>query len=195
MSAVTLKYCQTNLRFLRSIAGMQLKYAEKEIDGQKFRCLVPSMAFSVFSIEAVTNHYGVQLYSKRCFKKFKGKTFYEQVETLLDKLSIPHDVKEEILPNIREMIDFRNMLVHMKTQVTSIESPLPANSSTKQLMYVHEIPDNKFSVLELCTRENAQKYLDTYDRFEMIVFIATNNRNENFSYYGEPIKIIEKETS
>jgi hypothetical protein len=190
MSVVTLKYCQTDLTFLRSIAGMQLKYAEKELDGQKFRCLVPSMAFSIFSIEAVINHYGAQLHTKRLFKKFKGKTFYDQVEALLDKLSTPNDIKEEVLPSIRGMINFRNMLVHMKTQITSIDSNLPPQASTKQLMYNLGTPDNEYSVLELCTFENAKKYLDTYDNFYRIVFIGANRLGIDLSYLGEPIKIL-----
>lgn len=151
------------------------------------------MAFSIFSIEAVTNHYGAQLHSKRLFKKFKGKTFYDQVEVLLDKLSTFDDIKEQVLPSIREMINFRNMLVHMKTQITLIDSNLPPQASTKQLMYNHGTPDNEYSVLELCTFENAKKYLDTYDNFYRIVFIEANRLGIVLSYLGELIKILKDE--
>ncbi|MDD8058325.1 hypothetical protein [Shewanella metallivivens] len=63
---------------LQSIAANQLRMAEEEQAGHKFRWIIPSMIFSVFSVEAMANVYGSQLF-KNQWKNFESTSIIGKI--------------------------------------------------------------------------------------------------------------------
>lgn len=113
------KYTRTiyEHNFLESIAINQLENAKSEKEGYRFRWIIPSMAFSVFRVEALCNIYGSQLFQH--WKHFESMSLIGKVTMISEFLEIKVDFSEEPWQSLATMVKFRNTLVHAKPRKAS----------------------------------------------------------------------------
>ncbi|MCP4971910.1 MAG: hypothetical protein GY932_15125, partial [Arcobacter sp.] len=139
-----------NDQYLISIVINLLNMAKETPDGHKFKFLIPSMSFSAFTIEAMCNTYGSQLF-KDLFQ-FKSTSFIGKIIMISDKLGIDTDFSKEPWQTINKIKNFRNRLVHAKPETSSktfkINDNFPINA-----LYV---PRSEKDILSMATIENAE---------------------------------------
>lgn len=117
---------------LKSIAANQLRMAKEERVGHKFRWIIPSMIFSVFSIEALANVYGSQIFRNQ-WKNFESTSIIGKIILVSKELGIDVDFSAQPWQTIQEMIKFRNWLAHVKPHKTTATYEVPFDTPNEQL--------------------------------------------------------------
>ena len=147
---------------LASIAINQLKQAKLEQDGYKFRWLIPSMAFSVFRIEALCNIYGRNLFPH--WDHFESTSFIGKISMISDFLKLKIDFSEEPWQTLNKMKSFRNALAHAKPQTLSEIHEVPEDLPEGFL----PLPKQKKTILSYSSIENAERFDEVADELELL---------------------------
>ena len=148
---------------LQSIAANQLKMAEEEQAGHKFRWIIPSMIFSVFSVEAMANVYGSQLFNNQ-WKNFESTSIIGKIILVSKELGIDTDFSAQPWQTIQEMIKFRNWLAHAKPHKTTETHEVPYDTPNEQLPRL--FPDMKITTYS--DFESANRYADAVRQLELM---------------------------
>lgn len=148
--------------YLASIAKNQLNQAKNEQDGHKFRWIVPSMAFSVFRVEALCNIYGSHLFPH--WDHFESTSFIGKIAMISDFLKIKVDFSTQPWQTINKMKNFRNALAHAKPQRAS-ETHEVAEDFPERLL---PFPEEKKTILSYSSVENAELFDKVATELEML---------------------------
>lgn len=166
---------------LSSVALNQIEQAKLEQAGHKFRWILPSMAFSTFSVEALCNLYGQELFKKH-WKHFESSSFLGKVIMISEFLEIEVDFSKEPWQTINEMKDFRNELVHAKpSKSTEIYENIPAERPNSFLL----LPKTK-SIADKISIKKAEKFVNVYSELQMLWIHATDRKHDRII---SPMKI------
>ncbi|MBS0423214.1 MAG: hypothetical protein JSR71_02015 [Proteobacteria bacterium] len=147
---------------LASIAINQLEQARIEQTGHKFRWLIPSMAFSVFRVEALCNVYGNKLFPH--WDHFESTSFIGKIAMISEFLKIKVDFSAEPWQTLNRMKSFRNALVHAKPQ-TATEVYEVAEDFPERLL---PSPKSKKTISSYSSIENAERFDEVADDLEML---------------------------
>lgn len=147
---------------LKSISMNQLNQAGLEMDGYRFRWVLPAMAFSVFRVEALCNIYGSQLFPH--WTHFESTSFIGKITMISDFLNIEVDFSKEPWQTVNKMKTFRNNLVHAKPDVVSCISEIPSHLPEK----IAQIPESKKSIASYSSIEEAERFDKVADQLEML---------------------------
>ncbi|MHC8378385.1 hypothetical protein ACYZT3_20990 [Pseudomonas sp. MDT1-16] len=148
--------------YLGSIALNQLTQAKKEQDGHRFRWIVPSMAFSVFRIEALCNIYGRQLFPH--WDHFESTTFIGKITMISEFLGLTVDFAKEPWQTLNRMKTFRNALAHAKPQKVSKEHEVDEGYYERLL----PVPESNKTILSHSSIENAEAFVEVVTELEML---------------------------
>ena len=105
-----------NDEYLANIAICLLKEIESVREGQKFRKIIPSMAFSCFALESKLNSCGKTIFKGTELKKFMNSQIQGETDWLLSRIEAD-TTNPDVAKNrekITEMISFRNAVTHSK---------------------------------------------------------------------------------
>lgn len=145
---------------LKSIAANQLRMAKEEQAGHKFRWVIPSMIFSVFSVEAMANVYGSQIFNNH-WKNFESTSIIGKIILVSKELGIDVDFSAQPWQTIQEMIKFRNWLAHVKPHKTSVTHEVPHDTPNEQLPRL--LPDMQITAYsDLDSAERVSVHFRTY---------------------------------
>ncbi|MGT4673620.1 hypothetical protein ACO2CR_06435 [Aeromonas caviae] len=147
---------------LQSIAINQLHQAKKEIDGHKFRWIIPSMIFSVFSLEAMCNVYGSQIFDGQ-WRNFESTSIIGKVILVSKQLGDEPDFSAQPWQTIQEMVKFRNWLAHAKPHITSRIDEVPLDTKNEDLAPLY--PELKLSSYSEIA--NAERYRDAIAELQL----------------------------
>ena len=148
--------------YLASIAINQLEQAKAELDGHKFRWIIPSMAFSVFRVEALCNVYGRKLFPH--WDHFESTSFIGKIAMISEFLKINIDFSMEPWQTLNKMKSFRNTLAHAKPQKAVEVHEVPEDYPEKRLPY----PTSNKTILSYSSIKNAEQFDDVADELEML---------------------------
>lgn len=148
--------------YLASIAINQLDQAKKELDGHRFRWIVPSMAFSVFRVEALCNIYGSHIFPH--WEHFESSSFIGKIAMISEFLKLKVDFSAEPWQTINRMKNFRNALAHEKPQKVSATHEVPEDFREELLPF----PEEKRTILSYSTIENAESFKAVVTELEML---------------------------
>ena len=166
---------------LQSIAANQLRMAEEEQAGHKFRWIIPSMIFSVFSVEAMANVYGSQLF-KNQWKNFESTSIIGKIILVSNELGIDADFSAQPWQTIQEMIKFRNWLAHAKPHKTTATHEVPYDTPNEQLPRL--FPDMKITTYS--DFESANRYADAVRQLELRWTHGAMTKNIDIDLVGMP---------
>ena len=138
--------------YLGSIALNQLEQAKTEEDGHRFRWIIPSMAFSVFRVEALCNIYGGQLFPH--WTHFESMSFIGKIAMISEFLSIEVNFSAEPWQTLDKMKRFRNDLAHAKPQKVSEIHEVPESFPENLVPF----PQDRKTILSYSTIENAERF-------------------------------------
>jgi hypothetical protein len=148
--------------YLGSIALNQLKQAKAEEDGHRFRWIIPSMAFSVFRVEALCNIYGGQLFPH--WTHFESTSFIGKIAMISEFLNIEVDFSAEPWQTLSKMKCFRNALAHAKPQKVAEVHEVPENRSERLVPF----PQEKKTIMSYSSIENAERFEEVATELEMM---------------------------
>jgi hypothetical protein len=148
-------------RYLGAIAANQLARAKEEQDGHRFRWLVPSMAFSVFQVEAICNVYGRKLFPH--WEHFESTSFIGKITMISEFLKIEVDFTAEPWKTLNTMKSFRNALAHAKPQKVSVVHTVTENYPNRLL----RTPGSNKTILSYSSIENAERFEEVASDLEM----------------------------
>lgn len=166
--------------FLSSIAINQLSRAKEEEDGHKFRWLIPSMAFSVFRVEALCNIYGSQLFPH--WDHFESTSFIGKIAMISEFLKIEVDFSKQPWQDLDKMKIFRNTLAHAKPQSVSEVHEIPEGVSEK----LAPLPTGKRTIMSYSSVKNAERFEEVASELELMWIGATMNLGINIDTVGVP---------
>lgn len=149
-------------RYLGSIALNQLEQAKKEQDGHRFRWIVPSMAFSVFRIEALCNIYGRQLFPH--WDHFESTTFIGKITMISEFLGLTVDFSKEPWQTLNKMKTFRNALAHAKPQKVSKVHEVDEGYIERLL----QPPESNKTILSYSSIETAEAFDEVVTELEVL---------------------------
>jgi hypothetical protein len=165
---------------LSSIASNQLERAKAEDIGHKFRWIVPSMAFTVFKVEALCNIYGNQIFPH--WQHFESTSFLGKIVMISEFLQIKVDFSAQPWQDINAMKNFRNILAHAKPKnvhrTTEIGLELPDKLAP--------LPEHKDSILSYSSIENAERFEKAATELELMWIHATNKLGIQVDTVGRP---------
>lgn len=147
---------------LASIAMNQLNQAKLEQDGHKFRWLIPSMAFSVFRIEALCNIYGRRLFPH--WDHFESTSFIGKISMISEFVKLEVDFSREPWQTLNKMKSFRNALAHAKPYTSSEEHEVAEDFPERLLPF----PKPKKTILSYSSIENAERFDEVADELEAL---------------------------
>lgn len=148
--------------YLASIAINQLNNAKKEQDGHKFRWIIPSMAFSVFRVEALCNIYGSHLFPH--WDHFESTSFIGKIAMISEFLKVKVDFSIEPWQTLNKMKSFRNTLAHAKPQKATATHEVPEDYPERLLPF----PEEKKTILSYSSIKNSERFDEVADELEMI---------------------------
>lgn len=157
----------SDMLMLKSIASNQLKFAKMQSEGHQFRGILPSMVFSVFSVEAICNLYGGQLFNH--WDHFETSSFIGKIILISDFLDIDVDFSKEPWQTIELMKKFRNTIAHSK--IHDIEK---LKKSRETFPYTDYIP--KQSSQQYSTISNAEKFINVSDELDGMFMWSSKNK-------------------
>lgn len=148
--------------YLASIAMNQLTQAKSEEDGHRFRWIIPSMAFSVFRIEALCNIYGRKLFPH--WDHFESTSFIGKITMISDFLKLKVDFSREPWQTLNTMKTFRNTLAHAKPQSASEVHNVPEDYPEKLLPF----PKSNRTIMSYSSIKNAERFDQVADELESL---------------------------
>jgi hypothetical protein len=166
---------------LQSIASNQLRMAEEEQPGHKFRWIIPSMIFSVFSVEALANVYGSQIFTNQ-WKNFESTSIIGKIILVSKELGVDADFSAQPWQTIQEMITFRNWLAHAKPHKTSATHEVPHDTPNEQLPRL--FPDMK--IYNYSDLESANNYANAVRELELRWMHGASVKNIEIDLIGMP---------
>jgi len=147
---------------LHSIAIKQIHQAEAEQDGERFSWIIPSMAFSVFYVEALCNIYGEQLFSH--WFRFESTSFIGKIVMISEFLKIEVDFSMEPWQTLNHMKRFRNALVHAKPKNASEVHEVPESRNERFVPF----PDGGKTIESYSSIENAKNFRKVGSELDMM---------------------------
>lgn len=166
---------------LQSIAMNQLRMAGEEADGHKFRWVIPSMIFSVFSLEAMCNVYGGQIFGNN-WKNFESTSIIGKVILVSNQLGHEADFSAQPWQTIQEMIKFRNWLAHAKPHKTTRTDTVPYDTPNEELDPLY--PEMKIS--SFSDVSNAERYQAAVRELELRWTHGANVKGFEIDLIGKP---------
>lgn len=166
--------------FLGSIAINQLNKAKEEEDGFRFRWLIPSMVFSAFRIEALSNLYGNQLFSH--WNQFESMSFIGKVTLISEFLKMEVDYSAEPWQTLKTIGQFRNTLAHAKPLKASETTELPENSPNHFAFY----PKSDKTITSYSSVEAAEKFEEVATLLEAMWLSQSNLQDYDIDTAGRP---------
>lgn len=166
--------------YLGSIAINQLAQAKKEEDGHKFRWLIPSMAFSVFHVEALCNIYGSQLFPH--WDHFESTSFIGKIAMISEFLKIEVDFSRQPWQDLNKMKAFRNTLVHAKPQSVSEVHEVPIGLPERLAPF----PKDKKSIRSYSSIEAAERFEKVAEELELMWIHAASRLSITVDTVGAP---------
>ena len=166
--------------YLGSIASNQLSQARKENDGHRFRWIIPSMAFSVFRVEALCNIYGSQLFPH--WDHFESTSFIGKIAMISEFLKIEVDFSRQPWQDLNKMKSFRNTLAHAKPQIVSEIHEIPKCAPERSAPF----PKVKKSFLSYSSIENAERFHEVATELELMWIHATTHLGIEIDRVGAP---------
>lgn len=166
---------------LKSIASNQLMKAEEEVPGHKFRWIIPSMIFSVFSVEALANVYGSQIL-KNQWKNFESTSIIGKIILVSKELGIDADFSSQPWQTIQDMIKFRNWLAHAKPHKTTAVHDVDFDTSNEDLPRL--FPELKIS--SYSDIDTAKRYSETVTELELMWLQGARAKNIEIDLVGRP---------
>lgn len=148
--------------YLTSIAINQLDQAKSEEDGYRFRWIIPSMAFSVFRVEALCNIYGSQLFPH--WSHYDSTSFIGKIAMISEFLKIKVDFSVEPWQTLNKMKSFRNTLAHAKPQKVIEVHEIPEDYPERLVPF----PKDKKTILSYSSIENAERFQEVATELEMM---------------------------
>ena len=148
--------------YLESIALNQLEQAKTEEDGHRYRWIIPSMAFSVFRVEALCNIYGAQLFPH--WTHFESTSFIGKIVMISEFLNIEVDFSVEPWQTLNNMKRFRNALAHAKPQKVSEVHEVPENRPERLVPF----PKDMKTIMSYSSIENAERFVEVATELEMM---------------------------
>jgi hypothetical protein len=147
--------------YLNSIALNQLKQAKVEEDGHKFRWIIPSMAFSVFRVEALCNIYGGQLFPH--WSHFESTSFIGKIAMISEFLKIEVNFSKEPWQTLNTMKSFRNALAHAKPKNFTEVHEVPENFPERLIF-----PEEKKTIMSYSSIKTAERFEEVATELEMM---------------------------
>ena len=147
-------------KWLATIAVNQLSQAKSEGDGHRFRWVVPSMAFSVFRVEALCNIYGNQLFPH--WGHFETSSFLGKVVMISEFLKIKVDFSTQPWQSLNEMKNFRNTLAHAKPKKISAIHEIPEHLPDRLAPF----PKDKKTIMSYSSIESAERFIEVADELD-----------------------------
>ncbi len=147
---------------LLAIALNQLERAKNEKQGYKFKAILPSMSFSVFSVEALCNTFGSQLFSH--WSHLESTSLLGKVTIISEFLGLHPDFSKEPWQTINQMKNFRNTLVHAKPQQATETHDVSIFHPDWLLPH----PKSKKSIMEKSSIESAEKFYKTASDLQLL---------------------------
>ncbi|ALS33120.1 hypothetical protein PTRA_a1986 [Pseudoalteromonas translucida KMM 520] len=166
---------------LQSIASNQFNMAEKEEPGHKFRWIIPSMIFSVFSVEATANVYGSQLFKSQ-WKNFESTSIIGKIILVSKELGVDADFSAQPWQTIQEMIKFRNWLAHAKPHKTTATHEVPHDTPNDKLPRL--FPDMKIAAYS--DIDSAARYKEAARQLELIWTNGAMLKDIDIDLIGRP---------
>lgn len=167
-------------RYLTAIALNQLDKAKNEDEGHQFRWIVPSMAFSVFRVEALSNIYGSQLFPH--WGHYESMSFIGKITMISEFLKVEVDFSSEPWQTINLMKNFRNTLVHAKPQQVSKVSEIPESLPEKFASY----PEKKKTIISYSSIETAEKFHEVANHLDMLWVHGVDKEGYEVDTIGRP---------
>lgn len=167
-------------RYLSAIALNQLEQAKLEGEGHQFRWVVPSMAFSVFRVEALCNIYGGQLFPH--WHHFESMSFIGKITMISEFLKIEVNFSSEPWQTINLMKNFRNTLVHAKPQKVSEIHEVPDHLPERLTPF----PKEKKTIMSYSSIETAEKFNSVASKLEMLWFQGADVQGYKIDTVGAP---------
>lgn len=165
--------------YLSSIAANQLNQAKKEQDGHKFRWILPSMAFSVFRVEALCNIYGRQLFPH--WDHYESTSFLGKIAMISEFMEIKVDFSSEPWQTLNKMKNFRNALAHAKPIKASKTHEVPEDYPNKFL----PLPKSNKTILSYSSIENAEQFNKVANDLELLWIHNASVLNLNINTSGQ----------
>jgi len=148
---------------LLTIALNQLERAKSEKqEHNKLTAILPSMSFSVFSVEALCNTFGSQLFSH--WSHLDSTSLSGKVAIISEFLGIHPDFSKEPWQTINLMKKFRNALVHAKPQQATETHDVSIFHPDWLLPH----PKSKKSIMENTSIESAEKFYKTASDLQLL---------------------------
>lgn len=147
---------------LQSIAFKQLSDAKEAEAGYQFKSIIPAMAFSVFSIESLSNIYGSQLFPH--WDHFESSSFIGKVVMISEFLKVNVDFSKEPWQTINQMKNFRNTLVHAKPNKFSVTHEIPERLPERLAPF----PETKKTIMDFSSIETAESFQEAARQIGMI---------------------------
>lgn len=167
--------------YLAAIALNQLSQAKAEEDGHKFRWLVPSMAFSVFRVEALCNIYGGQLFPH--WTHFESTSFIGKIAMISEFLNIEVDFSKEPWQTLNKMKSFRNSLAHAKPQRVTETHEIPENIPERMAPF----PEDKRTIMSYSSVENAERFNEVARELELMWAHGVQAGGHKVDTIGAPV--------
>lgn len=139
-------------KLLASIAINQLNQARIEEDGDKFKYIIPSMAFSVFRVEALCNIYGGQLFPH--WEHYESTSFIGKIAMISEFLKIEVDFSVEPWQTLTQMKIFRNSLAHARPQTATEMDEVSGNLPAGLVLF----PKERKTIFSYSSIDNAEKF-------------------------------------
>lgn len=154
--------------YLGSIALNQLKQAKAEEVGHRFRWIIPSMAFSVFRVEALCNIYGGQLFPH--WTHFESTSFIGKIAMISEFLNIEVDFSAEPWQTLNHMKRFRNALAHAKPQKVTEVYEVP-ESHPERLV---PLPQANKTIMSYSSIKHAERFDEVATELEIMWMHGAN---------------------
>ena len=166
---------------LKSIAANQLRMAKEEQVGHKFRWIIPSMIFSVFSVEALANVYGSQIFQSQ-WRNFESTSIIGKIILVSKELGVEVDFSAQPWQTIQEMIKFRNWLAHVKPHKTTATYEVPFDTPNEKLPRL--FPDMK--IASYSSIDSAERFSEAVHELELRWMCGAGIKNITIDLVGLP---------
>lgn len=158
--------------------------------GEKFKKLVPSMAFACFALESRLTTLGGEVFEGSEFKKYTNATLIGKFDWLLSRMGIKDEELSQIQQmrdTIAEMVNFRNSVVHSKVISLTEERELIGLEQFDDRFILPSKSEKDF--MTMYSEDKADSYLRVLTKLDYL-WIVLNKR-----YFPAGIPVLVYSTS
>ncbi|MCP4746614.1 MAG: hypothetical protein GY874_10825 [Desulfobacteraceae bacterium] len=167
--------------YLMMSARHSYEYATKCKEGQFYQ-LMSSLIFSVFTLEAYLNHLGCQ--SIKYWHAIESIKVWSKLKVLYTHCNLNFDSSKRPLQTISELIKFRNLMAHGKSETISGKEIIDEQ-------IINSYPDFIVTKWELmCTKKVTKRAID--DVKNIINTLDSNDPDPDLWFLGDGNSVISK---